>query len=176
MKAFANTSLFVLLSIAGMSVALGDTGCDVPNVCAFVDVGGTFTTIHVPGATMLAIAGVSASGQILGSFEAAGGHSGFFIDDHGTITFPSFNFPGAAATGVGGINNSGEVVGTWFNGVGGNSAYVLDHGTYTSISFLGSTNTFGDGINNSGTVVGAYFPAGTTAARGFIDKAGAFTS
>jgi hypothetical protein len=73
----------------------------------FLDVGGTFTQIAVPGAT--SASGINDAGQIVGT---ANGH-GYLLDSDGT--FIQIDVPGAIATNASGINDAGQIVGTFFD-------------------------------------------------------------
>jgi uncharacterized membrane protein len=76
-----------------------------------LDVGGSFTTIDVPGASSTHAAGINDSGQIVGYFVDATGTHGFFLDVGGSLT--TIDVPGASDTFALGINNSGQIVGSF---------------------------------------------------------------
>src|SRR4029077_5937652 len=69
----------------------------------FLDTGGSFTTIDVPGATNTNAYGINNSGQIVGWFrDGLGDH--VFLDTGGSFT--TINAPGATSTYAYGINDS----------------------------------------------------------------------
>lgn len=83
---------------------------------AFLDSGGTFTTISVPGAYSTdAACGINDSGDIVGVYISPtlnplyGYPANGFSDVGGTFT--TINVPGAGDTVAEGINNSGVIVG-----------------------------------------------------------------
>jgi len=163
----------------------------------FVNTGGSFTTIDVPGATRTAAYGINHSGQIVGWFRDALGDHGF-VDAGGSFT--TINAPGATNTYAYGINDSGQVVGSFVDALGShgfvdtggsfttlpgtatginNSGQIVgSFGLYTGGSFMaitvpGASSTSASGINNNGQIVGSFnFPMG----HGFLEIGGSFTT
>lgn len=78
----------------------------------FLDVSGTFTTIHVPGSTSTQAFGVNDAGYVVGDYFVSGSS-----DSHGFLRgsggFVTIDFPGATQTYPSNLNNFGEVVG-WY--------------------------------------------------------------
>jgi uncharacterized membrane protein len=163
----------------------------------FLDTGGSFTTIDVPGATRTSAYGINKSGQIVGWFRDAFGDHGF-LDTGGSFT--TFNVPGAIDTYGYGINDSGQIVGSFVDAAGShgfvdtggtfttlpgvatginNSGQIVGAfglytgGSFTAINVPGASSTSAGGINNSGQIVGSFnFPMG----QGFLDMGGGFTT
>ena len=135
------------------------------NVQGFLDIGGIFTTISVPGAISTTATGINNSGQIVGNAGSSG-----FLDSGGVFT--TISAPGAIFTTVTGINDSGQIVGN-----AGSSGFLDSGGVFTTISVPGAFETTVRGINNDGQIVGYYY---TTSAPfvpvGFLFSAGNFTS
>jgi uncharacterized membrane protein len=76
----------------------------------FLDVGGVFTTIDVPGASGTAAYGINGAGRIVGTYaDSSGGHG--FLDVGGVFT--TIDVPGASGTGARGINGAGQIVGAF---------------------------------------------------------------
>jgi probable HAF family extracellular repeat protein len=76
----------------------------------FLDVGGTFTTIDVPGATYTQASGINNAGQIVGGFFDSNGISHGFLKVGGTfrtIDAPGATLAFASGTIATGINDAG---------------------------------------------------------------------
>jgi uncharacterized membrane protein len=84
----------------------------------FLDIGGSFTTIDVPGGTATIAAGINDNGYIVGTFQGATGSRGY-VDMGGNFT--AIDVPGASGTSAAGINNGGQIVGSFGDPTGGNS-------------------------------------------------------
>jgi probable HAF family extracellular repeat protein len=165
---------------------------------AYVDTGGSFTTIGVSGTA----SGINDIGQIVGSLQGGPRGSSGFVDTGGSIT--TISAPGVPFTFVSGINNSGQIVGTaegllgfssGFVDMGGSFTFIsgstsasginnsgqivgsfglYSGGTFTTISVPGALSTEARGINDSGQIVGTYGDSGT--GHGFVDIGGSFTT
>jgi uncharacterized membrane protein len=161
----------------------------------FVDTGGSFNTIDVPGASSTAAYGINNSGQIVGWFrDSLGDH--VFLDTGGS--FNTINAPGAINTYAYGINDSGQIVGSFVDALGShgfvdtggsfttlpgvatginNSGQIVGSfglytgGSFTAINFPGASSTFASGINNSGQIAGSF-----NMGRGFLYMGGSFTT
>jgi probable HAF family extracellular repeat protein len=131
----------------------------------FLDAGGNFTQIDVPGATFTSAFGVNGTGQIVG---AVAGHG--FLDTGGSFT--QIDVPGASGTNAFGINGAGQIVGLFDNSTG-QHGFLDTGGTFTQIDVPGASQTYAFGINDAGQIVGTFVD--TTGRHGFLDTGGNFT-
>jgi hypothetical protein len=81
----------------------------------FLDNGGVFTLLDVPGATSTSAIGINNYGTIVGSYTAASKTHGFVYNSG---IFTSFDFPGATSTSASGINDTGGIVGSYTDAAG----------------------------------------------------------
>ena len=81
---------------------------DVNTHHGFLDNGGSFTTIDVPGADQTSPWGINDRGQIVGEFLDSTGFHGF-LDSSGSFT--TIDVPGADQTHSYDINDRGQIVG-----------------------------------------------------------------
>ena len=82
-----------------------------------VEPANTFTQIDFPGAAETAARGINPRGDIVGSFEdAGGGVHGFLLSKNGA--FSTIDFPGSPNTVANGINPSGDIVGFYLDPAG----------------------------------------------------------
>ncbi len=150
----------------------------------FLDVGGIFTTIDDPNATVGTVASdINSSGQIVGSYDFTDpdhpfeGAHGFLL---GGGTFTPIDFPAAGVTSTTpqGINDSGDVVGLYrMNGPG--NGFLFSGGIYTTVNVPAALGccTHANGINNAGEIVGQYKSPDDNAPRqGFLKTGSAFTT
>jgi len=141
---------------------------------ALADATYSFTTFNAPGATGFGTNafGINDSGQIVGSFFAAGNSTTHgFLDTGGSFT--TIDVPGATRTTAYGINNSGQIVG-WFRDALGDHVFLDTGGSFTTINAPGAINTYAYGINDSGQIVGSFVDA--LGSHGFVDTGGSFTT
>jgi len=137
----------------------------------FLDTGGSFTQIDVPGASFGTLAlGINDSGQIVGRFFNSTGDHGF-LDTGGSFT--QIDVPGATATLANGINGAGQIVGYFFDSTGIHG-FLDTGGSFTQLDVPGATQTEANGINGAGQIVGTSFNTGT-GFHGFLDTGGSFT-
>ena len=153
-------------------------GADMPGgsirEVAFLDSGGSFSTLHVPGyqntaaappigGTYMWASGINDGGQItVDVHNAPGSFSGAaYIDSNGTfskIAPPDANGPPS----VGGINDSGVTAGGYaITPPAGTLAvpqvgYADSNGTFTPLAPFGSNAAQAAGIDDLGRVVGNY--------------------
>jgi probable HAF family extracellular repeat protein len=78
----------------------------------FLDTGGSFTQIDVPGATDTTAFGINDTGQIVGAFFDSAGVAHGFLDAGGNFT--QIDVLGATRTDAYGINDAGQIVGRFF--------------------------------------------------------------
>jgi probable HAF family extracellular repeat protein len=76
----------------------------------FLDTGGSFTQLDVPGATDTIASGINDAGQVVGTFINSTGEHGF-LDTGGSFT--QFDVPSADITVASGINGAGQIVVTF---------------------------------------------------------------
>jgi probable HAF family extracellular repeat protein len=119
----------------------------------------SFTTLDDPLATNGTFAtGINASGQVVGSYNDAGGTAHGFLLSGGTYT--NFNDPDANGgdTLADGINNLGQIVGTFINFPAQELGYIKIGNSYPFIVYPLNVNfvTQAHGINSLGEVVGEY--------------------
>jgi hypothetical protein len=84
----------------------------------FIDVGGTFTPVAVPGATSTTVSSIDSVGDIAGSYTDGGGISHGFVDVDGT--FYTVDDPNGSQSWILGFNNLGTVVGYYLDAATGN--------------------------------------------------------
>jgi probable HAF family extracellular repeat protein len=139
---------------------------------AFLDTGGRYTTIVVPGAPLITTAqNINNVGQIVGIFGNSFVQHGF-LDTGGSFT--QIDVPGATTTitGAYGINDAGQIV-----GVSGSHGFLDTGGSFTQIDVPGATRTAAYGINNLGQIVGTFSSSFSSIinSHGFLDTGGSFT-
>jgi probable HAF family extracellular repeat protein len=128
----------------------------------------TFTTIDVPGYSLIQIDGINSAGDMVGFYGQNGsGPVSGFLYRNGSFTF--FDYPGQPVTVPNGINDSGLIVGyatqtasQEYKVVG----FLYDGTSFTTLQDGNNQETAGQGINNAGVVVGRVGTLGTT--RGFM--------
>ena len=155
----------------------GSTGDPYPQ--AFVDTGGTITTIGpggLPYGQNSSATGINNRGQIVG-------HSGHyettargFLYQGGQFT--EIDAPGNTAfTTAFGINDFSQVVGSYlpFTSATGRSGFLwTSKGTFQDIAYPGAQSTAARGINDRGWIVGDYVASGGGNSHGFLDVNGRF--
>ena len=128
----------------------------------FVNNGGTFTTLTVPGATNTFARGINATGQIVGGFNDSSGSHGFVYNGG---TFTTLSVPGASFTDAYGINGDGWIVGLFDDGTG-THGFVYSGGMFTTLDVPGAVFTAALGINATGQIVGGFDDSSGT--HGFV--------
>ena len=83
---------------------------------AFMDVGGTITSLLFPGSLSTQALGVNNLGEIVGDYLDAGGVMHGFLDNLGAFT--PLDPTGSTATTINGINDQGTIVGFYLNAAG----------------------------------------------------------
>src|SRR5882672_8817625 len=88
-----------------------------------VALGDTYTPIDFPGAITTEVAGISASGVMVGSYtDSAGATHGFKLDGD---AFTGFDYPGAITTFAFSINARGDIAGSFLDATSQWHGYVL---------------------------------------------------
>jgi len=107
---------------------------DASGYHGFLDSGGLFSPISVPGApNATSASGINDSGQIVGYYHLPSGYNGF-LDNGGVPS--TFDVPGASQTLAEGINNNGQIVGYYYDGSGGIHGFEASPNVAPEPSFL----------------------------------------
>jgi probable HAF family extracellular repeat protein len=141
---------------------------DATGIHGYLDSGGSFTSINVPGASNTYLSGINAGGQIVGNFNDATGRSHGFLDSGGSFT--SISVPGALNTSANGINAGGQILGGYATHNDGGGAFLYSGGSFTPFNIPGTILASPTGINAGGQIVGNYFDA-TFISHGFLATA-----
>jgi len=117
----------------------------------FVQNGGSFTAINVPGATTTVALGINDSGAIVGSYTNSSGEFGF-LDLNASFT--TLSCPGAVGSDANSINSAGQVAGDCsINGK--ENGFFYSGGAFTLIDVPGFNSTTAFGINDHDEIVGS---------------------
>ena len=113
----------------------------------------TYTPIDFPGADSTEVAGINASGVMVGSYtDSSGSTHGFKLDGD---AFTALDFPGALTTFAFSVNARGDVAGAFLDATNQWHGYVLANGDFFVQDYPGATTgTFSFGIGVNGTLVG----------------------
>jgi hypothetical protein len=133
-------------------------------------IGGSFTTLDLPGANLDGAAGINASGQIVGEYNAGGTTHGFLRMSDGSYT--TIDFAGATFTNAAAINGSGQVVGAYDAGGTRRGFLRMSDGSYATIDISGATLTAARGINAFGQIAGNY--TADSISHGYLLSAGVY--
>ena len=106
----------------------------------FLDTGGQFATIDVPGSTSTQALGLNDLGQVVGAYLDPAGHEHGFIDTNGS--FVSLDVPGASGTVVQGINDLDEIVGGYTDASGQSHGFVA--ASDLVVALAGQANALGE--------------------------------
>ena len=146
-------------------------------VHAFVDNGGTFTTLDYPAAGVdhTTANKINNSGSIVGVYRISGSPGIGFLYQGGTYTTVNVPAPGCC-THDNGINNAGNIVGQYKspNASAPHQGFIDVGGVFTTLDYPGATDTWAEDINNHGDVVGFYSTG--TAANGFLYDGATFST
>jgi uncharacterized membrane protein len=137
----------------------------------FLEAGGTFSSVVVPGAFDTFASSINDVGQIVGSFGNGRGSAQGFLESNNNFT--TIAVPGQFATHANAINDSGRIVGdSNFSRHG----YMLDAGKYTTIDPAETVNlSEARGINDAGQIVGN-FGTSSGLVRSYLYVSGQFTT
>ena len=98
------------------------------------------------------IAGINASGQIVGSYlDNSNKTHGFIYTDGNYVTL---DFPGAILTQALGINASGQIVGVYVDSNSKEHSFLFKNGVFSTIDDPAATLTVAHGIDSNGNIVG----------------------
>jgi probable HAF family extracellular repeat protein len=167
-------SMASVLAASLLAASSGARAADfTPGIHGFLDIGGSFTQIDVPGSISgTAAFGINNAGQIVGDFSNNTGTHGFLYTSG---SFTQIDAPGATSgTHAYGINSAGQIVGSFSNSTG-NHGFLETGGSFTQIDVPGASLgfTFAYGINNAGQIVGNF--ESSTGNHGFLESGGSFT-
>jgi hypothetical protein len=119
----ANTTIANGVNSSGAIVGISGPSASGDLANSFLDVGGVFTAIAMPGESVTFASGINDAGIIVGGASSDGFVTGpGFIDDHGVFT--AINVPGATSTVLAGINNLDQIVGQYVDQNGNIEAFV----------------------------------------------------
>ena len=163
-----NAGVFTAVSASGFPVTAphgitknsvyGQMIVGLANNGSFLDAGGTFSSVNVPGSISTSATGINAAGNIVGEYEDSSQTFHGFLDSLGSFTYP-IDFPGASITMANGINVFGFIVGSYTTFNSGYQGFFYANSSFTTIKVPGSTYTFANGINNVEQIVGNYSDA-----------------
>ncbi len=135
---------------AGQIVGNFGFGTNAADSHGFLDTGGSFTQLDVPGGFGTAARGINEAGQIVGDFQDSTTMHGF-LEVGGSFT--TIDVPGARSTSAQGINDAGQIVGYFIDSTG-DHGFLDASGSFTIIDVPGTSFTTAEGINNAGQIVG----------------------
>ena len=109
----------------------------------FLYSGGTFTTIHYPGASVTYAYGISDTGLVVGTYKTGLTFHGFLFDG---VSYTPLDNPmaGGSDTWPDDISNRGPIVGIWYNASGEWHGFI----TCPSGANPGQTDGDGDGVSD----------------------------
>jgi uncharacterized membrane protein len=115
---------------------------------------GGFASIDYPGAIATRAFGISAVGEIVGSYTDVTGTHGYLLSNG---TFTRIAFPGATSTEAWGINPQGDIVGRYRKpGASNTFGFQLSDGVFTDISVGTHMHTLPIKITPVGDIVGCF--------------------
>jgi probable HAF family extracellular repeat protein len=126
----------------------------------------TFTKINVPGSVYTEATGVNNSGQVVGTYQDAGGFTHGF--SYNGTSFTTIDYPATGYNYVFGVNAAGQMVGGYSvsNPLGPYHGFIYHNGVFTEFDYP-LRETDGRGINNLGQIVGIYNQGFGTPDHGF---------
>jgi uncharacterized membrane protein len=142
----------------------------------------TFATIDFPDSTSTIAIDISATGEIVGSYNDAKGTHGYLLSRNGQFT--PIDVPGANFTRAAGINPGGDIVGTYrlsTDPAMARHGFLLSKGAFNPIDPPGAVFTNPLGINSEGDIVGRFcttLPCSSDRenVHGFLLSQGQFTT
>jgi probable HAF family extracellular repeat protein len=178
--AATTSTVTVVTGVNDTGMLTGYYGTASGTTAGFIESGGTFTTIDIPGSQETIPEGINNAGEVVGFFRDTTGttEASFIYNSNGFITFSD---PAAEPnqTYANSINNNGVIAGTYGAASDGKAhGFNYDGAAFTTISdpaatyrgtALAATNDFGDST-------GSYFvsPAQPEIQTGFIETGGVF--
>jgi hypothetical protein len=109
--AMAGTTMAAAINNAG-EIAGSYTNAVTGNTESFLDIGGTFTTVYIPGTTTTALLGLNNTGEAVGFDTYSNGLMYGIICNTTTLACGQYSDPsGVGMTTFNGLNDNGKVVG-----------------------------------------------------------------
>jgi hypothetical protein len=185
-KAFSDpsqdTNTTVANGIDNLGDIVGSYTAGGPSL-GFLDVGGSFSTISVPGSTSTTANGVAAVGlsdtvDVVGTFTVITGAYHAYLYDSGNDSYTTIDAPnGTNRTMASGINHKGQIIGRYVDTSGVGHGFIDTNGSIVTLDDpgAGDFDTRPLGINDHGAVVGSYLDGGAHI-HGFLYVAGVFTT
>jgi probable HAF family extracellular repeat protein len=113
----------------------------------------TYTTITVPNSVGISVAGINASGTVVGNWYDNTYTEHGFIYQNGTLT--TLDDPNAVnGSIISGINNKGEIVGTYSDANYVENGFTYVGGTFTTVDMPNTNGTDLSGVDSAGVVFG----------------------
>jgi hypothetical protein len=126
----------------------------------------TYVSIDFPGALSTDVSGISASGDVVGTYTDSSNVVHGFRLHRGTLS--TIDYPGAVSTSVVSVDSSGEMAGFFLDTMNQYHGFVLSGGRYFVQDYPGATTgTFTLGIGANGTLVGEFKVGQTFGQLGF---------
>jgi uncharacterized membrane protein len=138
-------------------------------------VGGVYTQIDVPGASLTIVNGISASGQLAGTYNDQKGIPHAYFWSKGVFT--ALDPPESIRSQGGFLNAQGQVVGTYRTRDQKRHGFIWRKGLFTTLNVPNDDSMFGTvalGINDPGQIVGTYVD--TNGRHGFLLSQGVYTT
>ena len=140
----------------------------------FTATGSVGTTFDPPGSSNTNGIGITASGEIFGSYVDWENRQHGFVYSNGA--FQQIDVLLASSTIVDGVTNAGTIFGTYVDEFGfGINGFIDNNGSFTILDVPGASTTSVSGLNAGGEIVGTYTD-GSGQAHGFADINGTFAT
>ena len=140
----------------------------------FTATGSVGTTFDPPGSSNTNGIGITASGEIFGSYVDWENRQHGFVYSNGA--FQQIDVLLASSTIVDGVTNAGTIFGTYVDEFGfGINGFIDNNGNFTIVDVPGASTTSVSGLNPAGEIVGTYTD-GSGQAHGFTDINGTFAT
>jgi hypothetical protein len=140
----------------------------------FTATGSVGTTFDPPGSSNTDGIGITAGGEIFGSYVDEENRQHGFVVINGV--FQQIDAFLASTTVVAGVTNAGTIYGTFVDEFGsGIHGFIDNNGSFTTLDVLGASTTSIFGMNAAGEIVGSYTDA-SDRGHGFADIGGTFTT
>ena len=145
---------------------------------AFVSIGGTVSSVVVPGAVSTNMNDINNLNECVGTYQIADRGFGFRRAADGALTYPILA-PGAEFTILRGVNDKGRMVGSVLKDYVYQAVYFPSPGAFAIYDYPGAVETDFTVINNRNLICGSYVmpsESGGLVTRGIIVRAKTATS